>query len=72
MAEKSAHIDATLRVAGLSELFTQDIENMFQDNPGKGDIPAGDGNHQTPPATASTTQVVATATDGAGHQRPEP
>jgi len=28
MAEKSAHIDATLRVAGLSEVFTQDIEDM--------------------------------------------
>jgi hypothetical protein len=30
MAEKSAHIDATLRVAGLSEVFTQDIEDMVQ------------------------------------------
>ena len=28
MAEKSAHIDATLRVAGLSELFTQDLGDM--------------------------------------------
>ena len=28
MAEKSAHIDATLRMAGLSELFTQDLEDM--------------------------------------------
>ncbi|MFH1980914.1 MAG: hypothetical protein ABIL58_03635 [Pseudomonadota bacterium] len=28
MAEKSAHIDATLRVAGLSELFTQDLEDL--------------------------------------------
>lgn len=28
MAEKSAHIDATLRMAGLSEIFTQDIEDM--------------------------------------------
>jgi len=28
MALKSAHIDATLRVAGLSEIFTQDIEDM--------------------------------------------
>lgn len=28
MAEKSAHIDATLRLAGLSEVFTQDIEDM--------------------------------------------
>ena len=30
MAEKSAHIDATLRVAGLSEIFTQDLEDMLQ------------------------------------------
>jgi hypothetical protein len=30
MAEKSAHIDATLRMAGLSEVFTQDIEDMIQ------------------------------------------
>jgi hypothetical protein len=29
MAEKSAHIDATLRMAGLSEVFTQDIEDMM-------------------------------------------
>ncbi len=28
MAEKSAHINATLRVAGLSEIFTQDLEDM--------------------------------------------
>lgn len=28
MAEKSAHIDATLRLAGLSEVFTQDIEDF--------------------------------------------
>jgi hypothetical protein len=27
MAEKSAHIDATLRMAGLSEVFTQDLED---------------------------------------------
>ncbi|WP_036253891.1 hypothetical protein [Methylobacter sp. BBA5.1] len=30
MAEKSAHIDATLRMAGLSEVFTQDLEDMVQ------------------------------------------
>jgi DnaJ-domain-containing protein 1 len=29
MAEKSAHVDATLRMAGLSEVFTQDIEDML-------------------------------------------
>jgi hypothetical protein len=31
MAEKSAHIDATLRVAGLSEIFTQDLEDMLRE-----------------------------------------
>lgn len=30
MAEKSAHVDATLRMAGLSEVFTQDIEDMVK------------------------------------------
>jgi hypothetical protein len=30
MAIKSAHIDATLRMAGLSEIFTQDLEDMPQ------------------------------------------
>jgi hypothetical protein len=29
MAEKSGHIDASLRLAGLSEVFTQDIEDML-------------------------------------------
>src|SRR5262249_55705626 len=28
MASKSAHIDATLRMGGLSEVFTQDIEDL--------------------------------------------
>jgi hypothetical protein len=52
MAVKSAHIDATLRVAGLSELFTQDIEDMLQDKTDKRDVPAGNANnnHHTPPA----------------------
>ncbi len=31
MACKSAHIDATLRMAGLSEIFTQDLEDMPRD-----------------------------------------
>lgn len=38
MAEKSAHIDATLRLAGLSEVFTQDIE----DHPPHDDDPRDD------------------------------
>jgi hypothetical protein len=46
MAEKSAHIDATLRVAGLSELFTQDLEDMTIG--AKQDIQPDTG-RQTPP-----------------------
>jgi hypothetical protein len=59
MAVKSAHIDATLRVAGLSELFTQDIEDMLADKAGKGDIQAGDANNNqhTPPAQPQPSQT---------------
>lgn len=35
MAIKSAHIDATLRMAGLSEVFTQDIEDMPRERVGE-------------------------------------
>ena len=45
MAAKSAVIDATLRCAGLSEIFTQDLEDMQQskpaDNSDDGDLPFG-------------------------------
>ena len=71
MAEKSAHIDATLRVAGLSELFTQDIEDMLADKAGKGDMPPGDTTHNHPspppqnqPAKASIPPPTKTATNG--------
>lgn len=37
MAEKSGHIDATLRMAGLSEIFTQDIEDIAARDALKGD-----------------------------------
>jgi len=42
MAEKSAHIDATLRMAGLSEVFTQDLEDMI--------TPAGKPAHSSHPS----------------------
>lgn len=44
MAEKSAHIDATLRMAGLSEVFTQDVEDMThgKDLEAKAGNPGGD------------------------------
>jgi hypothetical protein len=48
MAIKSAHIDATLRVAGLSELFTQDIEDMLGDKAGKENLQSDDGNGNRP------------------------
>jgi hypothetical protein len=47
MAAKSAQIDATLRCAGLSEIFTQDLEDMIID---------------TTPATQTTQEVKATET----------
>ena len=47
MAEKSAHIDATLRVAGLSELFTQDLEDMT--NGAGQDIQPDTGRQASPP-----------------------
>lgn len=46
MAEKSAHIDATLRLAGLSEVFTQDMED------GGGEMPEV---AETPPELALIT-----------------
>ena len=52
MAVKSAHIDATLRVAGLSELFSQDLEDMLQDKGDKVEIQAGHVSaqqHSSPP-----------------------
>jgi hypothetical protein len=83
MAVKSAHIDATLRVAGLSELFTQDLEDMLTDKTAKADVPAGEvnGHHpspqppppqpqpaQTPPPRESTTNGQNQATNGRGYE----
>ena len=62
MAEKSAHIDATLRMAGLSEVFTQDLEEM---------IPAG---NATIPgsATSVTTHPSSHAGKPAASSSPSP
>lgn len=62
MAEKSAHIDATLRMAGLSEVFTQDIEDMPKNRDIEPDKP-GNANAGTPRGTA---------TKGATEQQPKP
>lgn len=40
MAAKSAHIDATLRLAGLSEVFTQDLEDMVREMLDQASTPA--------------------------------
>jgi len=55
MAEKSAHIDATLRVAGLSEIFTQDLEDMA--NGAKQDIQP-DTDRQPPPSKPPQTESI--------------
>lgn len=52
MVEKSAHIDATLRLAGLSEVFTQDLE----DKPVVDEAPS-------PPLQPNTESVATAATD---------
>lgn len=61
MAEKSAHIDATLRMAGLSEVFTQDLEDMQAVSSDAGINPAAS------PSSSPTAQ--AGANSGCG---PEP
>jgi hypothetical protein len=63
MAEKSAHIDAALRMAGLSEVFTQDIEDMkggFGNDQGKQDsagVAAGDEGAEAQGAAAAITEA---------------
>jgi hypothetical protein len=58
MAVKSAQVDATLQVAGISELFTQDIEDILQDKADKGQFPAdnGNGNHSSSPPPPQPSQ----------------
>jgi hypothetical protein len=59
MAEKSAHIDATLRMAGLSEVFTQDLEDMAhgKDMEAQTAHPQGDRvSRATPPARITAAQ----------------
>ena len=66
MTEKSAHIDATLRVAGLSELFTQDLEDMA--NGAKQDIQQ-DSRPQVPPQKRHNSQQPAGGNGGNGAAR---
>ena len=54
MAEKSSHIDATLRVGGLSEIFTQDLEDMIQEASTARTIQPDNSASVPPQQTAST------------------
>lgn len=58
MACKSAHIDATLRMAGLSEIFTQDLEDM---------MPQGAGEHDADQAAPPNGDLQ----NGSAGQRPQ-
>lgn len=62
MSEKSAMIDATLRFGGLSEVFTQDIEDMREGVESGDDTPAtdpgGDGERRGEPAPPRNTSGV--------------
>ena len=65
MAEKSAHIDATLRLAGLSEVFTQDLE----------DRPIVDEEAAAPPPVKPKTgqkSTPSTSAQGTSKQRAKP
>jgi hypothetical protein len=54
MAEKSAHIDAVLRLAGLSEVFTQDLED--QNSPPE-EVPQPDDPDPSPQRRISALEV---------------
>jgi hypothetical protein len=56
MTEKSAHIDATLRVAGLSEIFTQDLEDMLPDPSARQSV-APENPEPSPPKTEPRQQT---------------
>jgi hypothetical protein len=65
MAIKSAHIDATLRMAGLSEVFTQDIEDMPKERIGEEGEPqkAAEAPQRPPSTYRQTTSGKKTATE---------
>lgn len=67
MAEKSAHIDATLRLAGLSEVFTQDLEDRpVQED----DIPAA--SSEAMPTLPPRPPIPPVRSNGATQQAPRP
>lgn len=69
MAAKSAHIDATLRMAGLSEIFTQDLEDMPQVTLEQQDSATGEGQTDStgaaPPSSQQPSPSRAAASQGA-------
>jgi len=71
MAEKSAHIDATLRVAGLSEIFTQDLEDMLADPSARQTIaPDNPAPEPSPSETKARQQFQPPPEPPASNQRP--
>jgi hypothetical protein len=66
MAEKSAHIDAMLRIAGLSEIFTQDLEDMLKD---KQDIQPGANNVNQNPRPDRSERDLGDASDSVSGQQ---
>lgn len=68
MAEKSAMIDATLRVAGLSALFGQDMEDQHEDHPQTLVQPSF--THPAPANPASPAAETGTAAAGANPPPP--
>ncbi len=68
MAEKSAHIDATLRLAGLSELFTQDLEDLLNDKDKDAIQPGANNVNQSPRPKRSEGDTGDRAKDPGGQQ----
>ena len=66
MALKSAHIDATLRMAGLSEVFTQDLDTMEADANTRGAAPA----KGSPVAPASAAKSIPLVPSGMHRGKP--
>ena len=66
MAEKSAHINATLRIVGLSEIFTKDLEDMLKD---KHEIPPGANNLNQNPRPNPSERDLGDAGDSASGQQ---
>lgn len=62
MAEKSAMIDATLRCAGLSEVFTQDLEDMAVE-PEPARAPGATGRREPPGAPGAALDGTSRLTD---------